>query len=603
MAYSAKDIKHLDIIEAIRLRPGMYVGGKNEKGLHHLVWEVIDNAVDEALAGHAKNIKVFYDKKKHIIRVEDDGRGIPVDKHPKEKIPVIYMIFEKAHTGGKFDKNAYQVSAGLHGVGVKAVNALSERLDVWVCRDGKKYHVAYEKGKRVTDLEVVDKCDNTGTIIEFKPDKEIFGNLKIEEERIKERLQKLALALPEGVTIEFYVNDKKALTVTSKTPEQLLKESGAKKIWAIERKRRNKEGITYQIVFGYSDEMDDPQYFLFVNTIPVLPESTFAKDFFKALKSAVKAKLKKDLPDSALKWGLRLYINLLAEDVEFSSQTKEIFSKKLKTFAPEVEKELKKLMPELKPFITERASKYHSLRRKKVSKKEGLDVKFAMPGKFADASNKHDVEVFIVEGDSAGGSAKQARNRKTQAILALKGKPLNVLKETNEKKIHNNEEMKALFRVVDNPKYSKVIIMTDADEDGYHIRALLLGFFYKYAREHIRNGKIYIAIPPLYRLRTNKRDLYVYTKEELERIINQLSESEKKQMVIYRFKGLGEMNPEQLKETAMDPKTRRLMQVKLEDTSQLEDALELLTNRIDISEFINRASQEVDTFLERFLKE
>jgi DNA gyrase subunit B len=597
--YTAEAIQVLKGLEAVRKRPGMYIGSTSENGLHHLVYEVVDNSIDEALAGHCDTINVTIHAD-NSITVQDNGRGIPVDMHPTEKMPAVELALTVLHAGGKFDKNTYKVSGGLHGVGVSVVNALSERLEVVVDRDGSRYRMAFVRGKTVRKLETLGKARGTGTTIRFKPDPEIFTVLEFHYSTLADRLRQLAF-LNKGVSIT--IKDEREQGKS----ETFLAKGGL--VQFVEWLNRNKkplhpkpiaftvmkDDVDVDLALQYEDGYNE-NTFTFVNNINTHEGGTHLTGFKAALTRTINevAKrrdfLKKEgftLSGEDIREGLTCVLHVKVREPQFEGQTK------TKLGNSEVEGIVKTVVNEhLGNYLEEHPPVARNIIEKAVSaarareaarkardlirKKSGLE-NMVLPGKLADCSidDPAHTELYLVEGDSAGGSAKQGRDRQYQAILPLRGKILNVERARIDK-ILSNEEIRSMITAIgtgvkddfklEDARYHKVILMTDADVDGAHIRTLLLTFFFRQMQDLIEAGYVYIAQPPLYRVAKGKDEFYAYSEIERDEYAKRLTNGEGKGTVnIQRYKGLGEMNPEQLWKTTMDPATRTILRVTMED--------------------------------------
>jgi DNA gyrase subunit B len=629
--YQAESIQVLKGLDAVRKRPGMYIGSTSENGLHHLVYEVVDNSIDEALAGHCDSINVTIHAD-NSITVSDNGRGIPVDIHPTEKMSGVEVALTMLHAGGKFDKNTYKVSGGLHGVGVSVVNALSERLEVVVDRDGSRYRMAFVRGKTVKKLEVLGKARGTGTTVRFKPDPEIFTVLEFHYSTLADRLRQLAF-LNKGITIT--IKDERE---GEKKEETFFAKGGLVEFvqWLTRNKKglhpkpiaftATKDDVEVDVALQYEDGYNE-NTFTFVNNINTHEGGTHLTGFKAALTRTINdiAKrrdfLKKEdftLSGEDIREGLTCVLHAKVMEPQFEGQTK------TKLGNSEVEGIVKTLVNEhLGNYLEEHPPVARAIIEKAVSaarareaarkardlvrKKSGLE-NMVLPGKLADCSidDPAHSEIYLVEGDSAGGSAKQGRNRSFQAILPLRGKILNVEKARIDK-ILGNEEIRAIITAVgtgvredfklDDARYHKIILMTDADVDGAHIRTLLLTFFFRQMQELIEAGYVYIAQPPLYRVAKGKEEFYAYTEVERDEYAKRMSNGEGKGSInIQRYKGLGEMNPEQLWRTTMDPASRTILRVTMEDAveaSKLFD--ELMGDEVEPRrQFIERNAKYVN---------
>ncbi|MDI3548518.1 MAG: gyrase subunit [Halanaerobiales bacterium] len=597
--YEAENIEVLEGLEAVRKRPGMYIGSTSIEGLHHLVYEVVDNSIDEAMAGFCDEIEVILDPG-NIVTVRDNGRGIPVEPHPKLKRPAVEVVLTVLHAGGKFGGEGYKVTGGLHGVGVSVVNALSEWLEIEVSwKDGKVYRQRFERGIPVSELEVVAKAEGrgTGTTITFLPDGEIFDDLQFRYKILTQRLRELAF-LNKGVKIT--IRDKREEEVKE---DEYCYEGGI--ISFVRYLNKNKTTLfadpfylkekgdegEVEIALQYNDGFID-NIFTFANNINTHEGGTHLSGFKTALTRTINdyARIKGFLKDNDenlsgedIREGITAVISVKLSEPQFEGQTKtklgnseirgfvdSALSRNLSTFLEENPK-IGKIIVE-KALNAARARKAAKKARELTRRKNALTTT-ALPGKLADCSSRDtkQTEIYIVEGDSAGGSAKQGRDRRFQAILPLRGKILNVEK-ARINKILNNEEIRALITAIgtgvgdefdiEKTRYGKIIIMTDADVDGAHIRTLLLTFFYRYMRPLIEEGLIYIAQPPLYKVKKGKREDYVYDDKALNKLLDKIGRDN---ISIQRYKGLGEMNPEQLWETTMDPENRIILQVRIED--------------------------------------
>ena len=609
--YDAQSITVLKGLEAVRRRPGMYIGSTSETGLHHLVYEVVDNSIDEALAGFCDNIAVTIHPD-NSITVADNGRGIPVDVHPTEKLPAVEVALTMLHAGGKFDKNTYKVSGGLHGVGVSVVNALSERLEVIVDRDGSRYHMAFVRGKTVKKLNVLGKARGTGTTIRFKPDPEIFEVLEFHYTTLADRLRQLAF-LNKGVTIT--LKDERADAAKTET---FYAKGGL--VQFVEWLNRNKKPIHPKPVAfnAVKDEVDvdvalqyedgyNENTFTFVNNINTHEGGTHLTGFKAALTRTIndiarkRDFLKKEgftLSGEDIREGLTCVLHVKVKEPQFEGQTKtKLGNSEVEGIVKQVVNEhlgswLEEHPPVARAIIEKavsaaRAREAARKARDLVRKKSGLE-NAVLPGKLADCSIEDPAmtELYLVEGDSAGGSAKQGRDRQFQAILPLRGKILNVEKARIDK-ILSNEEIRSMITAIgtgvredfklDDARYHKIILMTDADVDGAHIRTLLLTFFFRQMQNLIDAGYVYIAQPPLFRVAKGKEEFYAYSEAERDEYSKRLANGDGRGNVnIQRYKGLGEMNPDQLWKTTMDPATRTILRVTMEDAavaSQLFDEL------------------------------
>jgi len=605
--YDAQSITVLKGLEAVRKRPAMYIGSTGENGLHHLVYEVVDNSIDEALAGYCDTISVTIHQD-NAITVTDNGRGIPVDIHPTEKMPGVELALTVLHAGGKFDKSSYKVSGGLHGVGVSVVNALSEKFEVWVDRDGKRHHMGFVRGKTVQKLEVEGKAKGTGTTIWFKPDSQIFTVLDFSWTTLADRLRQLAY-LNKGVRIT--LKDERE----AKPAEETFHAKGGlvEFVQWLNRNKKTlhpkpvaftavKDEVEVDVALQYEDGYNE-NTFTFVNNINTHEGGTHLTGFKAALTRTVNAiandlgALKKadfSLSGEDIREGLTCVLHVKVKEPQFEGQTK------TKLGNGEVEGIVKTVVNEhLASYLQEHPGVARNIIEKAVSaaqareaarkardlvrKKSGLE-NAVLPGKLADCSLDDPAlcEIYLVEGDSAGGTAKQGRDRSFQAILPLRGKILNVERARIDK-ILSNEEIRAMITAIgtgvredfkiENARYHKIILMTDADVDGAHIRTLLLTFFFRQMPELIDQGYIYIAQPPLYRVAKGKEEFYAFNEVEREDYTKRLGGNG---VYIQRYKGLGEMNKDQLWKTTMDPNVRTLMRVTLEaavDASKLFDEL------------------------------
>jgi DNA gyrase subunit B len=607
--YDASDIQVLKGLEAVRKRPGMYIGSTSSRGLHHLVYEVVDNSIDEALVGYCDTVRVVIHPD-NAITVEDNGRGIPVDLHPIEKIPGVELAMTVLHAGGKFDKNSYKVSGGLHGVGVSVVNALSETLKVWVKRDGREHFMEFRRGDTVRKLEVIGKvgAKESGTKVWFKPDPEIFTELVYDYTILQSRLRELSY-LNKGVSITLTderIGQERAETFHAKggLKEFVAHLNSTKKSLHPEILYLDieKDDVGIELALQYNDGYNE-NVFSFVNNINTHEGGTHLTGFKSALTRTINAyaakgnALKKSdftLSGEDVREGLTAVLHVKVREPQFEGQTK------TKLGNSEVETAVKTAVNEwLGGFLDEHPRVANIVVEKAVSaarareaarkardltrKKSALDV-----GNLADCSLSDPAmcEIYLVEGDSAGGSAKQGRDRMFQAILPLRGKILNVEKARIDK-ILSNEEIRTIITAIgagikdefsiESARYHKIIIMTDADVDGAHIRTLLLTFFYRQMPELIESGFVYIAQPPLFRVAKGKEEYYAYDMAERDEIAKRMSNGDgKASLNIQRYKGLGEMNPDQLWKTTMDPETRTILKVNVEDAIQADQIFQML---------------------------
>jgi len=619
--YTAKNIQVLEGLEAVRKRPAMYIGDTGERGLHHLVFEVVDNSIDEALAGYCKNIEISLGDGS-VITVTDDGRGIPVEMHEETKKSALEVVMTILHAGGKFDNKTYKVSGGLHGVGVSCVNALSEWLEVDVKRDGKHYRQKYERGKPVTPVREIGPAKGSGTIVRFKPDSQIFSDISFHFEILANRMRELAF-LNKGLRI---------LIRNELTGEQEDNHYEGGLLSFVEFINKNKAPITKTIYFekadgdvsvevamqyneGYADNI-----YTFANNINTIEGGFHLVGFRSALTRAMndyaaanngkKGEVK--ISGDDLKEGLAAVLSVKLPRPQFEGQTKtklgnseikgiveSIVGEKLKEFMEENPAEARKMMEKATSaaHAREAAQKARELVRRKGAMESGV-----LPGKLADCSEEDPAksEIYIVEGDSAGGSAKQGRDRKFQAILPLRGKILNVEK-AQIAKILSSDGIRTLISAIGTGfgedfdlkklRYHKIVIMTDADVDGAHIRTLLLTLFFRYLRELVDKGHIFIAQPPLYKAKKGKQEAYAYSDAEKDKLLAQWGEGTTTQ----RYKGLGEMNPEQLWSTTMDPANRILLQVNVEDAMKADEIFTILMGDAvePRKEFIEAHAKEV----------
>ncbi len=606
-SYEADDIQVLEGLEAVRKRPGMYIGSTSQRGLHHLVWEIVDNSIDEALAGYADEIHIRVDKN-HIVEVEDNGRGMPVGINSKSGISAVETIFTILHAGGKFGGGAYKVSGGLHGVGASVVNALSEWLSVSVFNEGKEYFVKFSHGGNIEEpLKVIGPCDpeKHGSLVRFKADPEIFQETcEYDFEVLNKRIRQLAF-LNKGIHLifEFEPEDKKV---------DYLYHGGIKEYVAYLNKSKQpiheeiiySEGEDEEVLCEVAMQYNDgyvPSIYSFCNNINTGEGGTHEEGFRLALTRVINnyAKdnnlIKKDesLSGDDVREGLTAIISVKHPDPQYEGQTKtklgnsevrkvvsSIFGEQLERFFLENPNTAKIIVD--KAILAGKARLAAKKARELTRRKTALEIT-SLPGKLADCSSKDasECEIYIVEGDSAGGSAKQGRNSRFQAILPLRGKILNVEKARLHRIFENNEirSMITAFGCgigeemdISKLRYHKIMIMTDADVDGAHIRTLMLTFFYRYLRPIIEGGYVYIAQPPLYKLQKGNRIEYAFKDEEMEALKAEMGDK----ISIQRYKGLGEMNPEQLWETTMDPENRTLIQVKIEDAMEADQIFEML---------------------------
>ena len=608
--YGADQIQILEGLEAVRKRPGMYIGSTSSRGLHHLVYEIVDNSVDEALAGYCGSIDVQINED-NSITVKDDGRGIPVGIQKKAGIPAVEVVFTILHAGGKFGGGGYKVSGGLHGVGASVVNALSEWLEVEVRKEGKVYKQRYERGKTMYPLKVVGECslEEHGTTVKFLPDKEIFEETVYDYDILKIRLRETAF-LTKGlkITLRDDREDKKEKTFHYeggiKEFVTYLNRSNAALYDQVIYCEGVRDGVTVEVAMQHNDSYTENIY-SFVNNINTPEGGTHLTGFKNALTKTLndygrKNKILKDsepaLSGEDIREGITVIISVKIGEPQFEGQTKQklgnseargavdaIVSEQLTYFLEQNPSVAKSIVE--KSVLAQRARAAARKARDLTRRKTVLDG-LALPGKLADCSSKRpeECEIYIVEGDSAGGSAKDARNKSTQAILPLRGKILNVEKARLDR-IYGNAEIKAMITAfgtgihedfdISKLRYHKIIIMTDADVDGAHISTLLLTFIYRFMPELIKQGYVYLAQPPLYKLEKNKRVWYAYSDEELNNILKEVGRDQNNK--IQRYKGLGEMDAEQLWETTMDPERRVLLRVTMDEAMAAEIDLTFTT--------------------------
>ena len=603
--YGAEEIQVLEGLEPVRKRPGMYIGSTGKPGLHHLVYEIVDNSIDEALAGHCNEIKICINED-GSIRVEDNGRGMPVDIHPKQKIPAVEVIHSILHAGGKFDENGgYKVSGGLHGVGASVVNALSSRMEVKIKRNGNLYKQEYSRGKTMTKLEIIGTSTETGSITEFMPDDQIFDDIEFDYDTLNYRFREMAF-LNKGLKIQ--LEDKRKGREKTNT---CCYEGGIKEF--IKYQNKNKEKLHEDIIF-FDKKLDNSQVEVaiqytdrysetllsYANNINTTEGGYHLSGFKSALTRVIndyakKAKLIGENDNSLLgedvREGLTAIISVKLTNPQFEGQTKTklgnsfirgvvetAVNENVYAFLIEHPKQAKIIIEKCikSARVREAAKKARDLTRRKTA----LDS-LALPGKLSDCSEKDPKlsEIFLVEGDSAGGSARQGRDRNRQAVLPLRGKILNVEKARLDK-ILSSEEIKNMITAfgcgigddfeLDKLRYHKIIIMTDADVDGAHIRTLLLTFFYRYMMPLVEAGHVYAAQPPLYKVKKGKKEYYTYSENEQKKLMKNLAEQGGKSD-IQRYKGLGEMDYNQLWETTMDYDKRTLIQITVEDASAADD--------------------------------
>ncbi|MGB9719235.1 MAG: DNA topoisomerase (ATP-hydrolyzing) subunit B [Candidatus Anstonellales archaeon] len=618
--YGAESIKVLEGLGAVRKRPAMYIGDTGKRGLNHLLFEVVDNSIDEALAGFCKNIEVVLKKDGSAV-VKDDGRGIPTEIHPEYKISALEIVITKLHAGGKFEKGAYTVSGGLHGVGVSVVNALSEWMEVEVHRDGKIYRQQYKRGTPSSPVETIGNTTSTGTTVRFKPDPLVFKEGDFDYEMVKERLKELSF-LNKGLRIVF--KDERSGS------EEEFVHSGGIAEFVVELNKAKAavhKPVYFQKEVGdsvveYAIQYNDGYYetiYTFANDIRTEEGGTHLSGFRTALTRAVNDYIKENemlkgeekVSGDDVKEGLTAVLSVKLPEPQFEGQTKtklgnsemkgivdSVVYDTLKTWMLEHPEDAKKIALKC---INAKEAREAAKKAKEMIRRKGVFETSVLPGKLADCieQNPEKAELFIVEGDSAGGSAKQGRDRQTQAILPLKGKILNVEKAPIHKIVKSTEIKNIILALgcgfeddfdISKLRYHKIIIMSDADVDGSHIRTLLLTLFYRYMREIIEKGYLYVAQPPLYRVKKGKMIKYAYSDEGLGKIIAEIGEAD-----IQRYKGLGEMNPEQLWETTMNAETRTLKKVTIEDAAIADQLFSILMgeNVEPRREFIEKHAIEV----------
>ncbi|PRR81383.1 DNA topoisomerase (ATP-hydrolyzing) subunit B [Clostridium vincentii] len=604
--YGEDQIQVLEGLEAVRKRPGMYIGNTSSTGLHHLVYEIVDNSIDEALAGYCNNIKVIINED-NSIQVEDDGRGMPVGLHTKMQRPAVEVIMTILHAGGKFGGGGYKVSGGLHGVGASVVNALSEKCIVTVKREGHVWQQEYEKGKVFTDLKAIGDCDTTGTTVYFKPDPEIFEEIVFDFDTLEQKLREVAF-LNKGInitlidkrddnTVEFHYEGgiKSFVSYLNRNKEALHKEP----IYV----EGLKDNISVEVALQYNDGYNE-NIFSFANNIDTVEGGTHLVGFKTALTRVFNDYSKKfghlkendkNLSGDDIREGLTSVISVKIEDPQFEGQTKtklgnsevrgivdSIVGEGMRTFLEE--------NPAIGKIIVDKAlmaarARDAARKARELTRKSVLE-RSTLPGKLADCSSKDpkECEIYIVEGDSAGGSAKQGRNRRFQAILPLRGKILNVEKQRLDR-ILNADSIRSMITAfgggigtdfdVEKIRYNRIIIMTDADVDGAHIRTLLLTFFYRYMKDLVDGGHVYIAQPPLFKVSKGKKEAYAYTDQELTEVLTEFGGKDNS-VNIQRYKGLGEMNAEQLWDTTMDPEKRILLKATVGDAMAADEIFTIL---------------------------
>ncbi len=609
--YDAEQIQVLEGLEAVRKRPGMYIGSTSARGLHHLVYEIVDNSIDEALAGYCKHIRVVIEKD-NSITVTDDGRGIPTGIHPKMGIPAVEVVFTVLHAGGKFGGGGYKVSGGLHGVGASVVNALSEFVEVEISNGEHVYYQKYERGKSCGPLKEIGDTDKTGTKVHFKPDGEIFETLVFDFDTLLLRLREQAF-LNAGVRITLIDNRDDA--PDNKKEEDMIYEGGIREF--VSYINRNKEPIHSEVIYvnsvrenseaevaiqyndGYTENIIS-----FANNINTTEGGTHEVGFKAALTKVINDYARKykflkendeNLKGEDVREGLSCVISVKVTEAQFEGQTKtklgnsemrsiveKMVNEKLTEFFEENPAVAKTIVDK---SLTASRAREAAKRARENTRRKGALESASLPGKLADCSDKDNTytEIYIVEGDSAGGSAKQGRDRRFQAILPLWGKMLNVEKARVDK-VYGNDKLTPVITAlgagfgedfnIEKLRYGKIVIMADADVDGAHIRTLLLTFFFRFMRPLIEEGHVYIAQPPLYKISRGKVHKYAYSDAELREVLDEMGEG--KQPTIQRYKGLGEMNPEQLWETTMDPERRVMLRVDLEDARQADETFTIL---------------------------
>ena len=612
--YSADNIQVLEGLEAVRKRPAMYIGDVSNKGLHHLIWEVVDNSIDEALAGHCDTISVTINKD-NSITVKDNGRGIPTGIHPKENRSALEVVMTVLHAGGKFDKDTYKVSGGLHGVGVSCVNALSENLTATVHRDGKIFEQKYKKGIPNSDVKEIGKTKERGTIVTFTPDKEIFTVHEYKYDTVATRLRELSF-LNSGIKI--LLTDERELDENNEQKsDEFYSEGGLVEFvnyldGSREKLIQNpiymegkKEEVPVQVALSYNLSYSE-NVVSYVNNINTIEGGTHVAGFRRGLTRTLKSyadrsglleKAKVDISGDDFREGLTAVISIKVAEPQFEGQTKTklgnseamgavdvCVGEMLGNFLEENPKEAKQIISKV---VLAAQARHAARKAREMVQRKNVLTGTGLPGKLADCSEKDPAlcELYVVEGDSAGGSAKQGRDRTFQAILPLKGKILNVEK-AQEHKIYDNDEIKNIITALgvkfgtdedekelnlEKLRYYKVIIMTDADIDGSHIRTLVLTFFFRYMRPLIDKGYLYIALPPLYQISKGKKSEYVWSENDKDRLVKEMAKDGKESSVnIQRYKGLGEMNPEQLWTTTMDPAQRLLNKVTIESAAEAD---------------------------------
>ena len=620
--YSAGSIQVLEGLEAVRKRPAMYIGDVSEKGLHHLVYEVVDNSIDEALAGYATIIDVIINED-NSITVMDNGRGIPVDFHEKEGKSALEVVMTVLHAGGKFNKDSYKVSGGLHGVGVSCVNALSSYLKAEVHRNNKIYFQEYEKGKPLGEIKEMGETDKTGTIITFKPDEEIFAERDYKFEILASRLRELAF-LNKGIRLN--ITDKREQEENGNGGEfvhdSFYSDEGLKEFVEFLDATREKiiedtiymetlkNDIPVEIALQYNNSFAENLH-SYVNNINTIEGGTHLAGFRRGLtrtlksyadKSGMLSKLKFNISGDDFREGLTAIISVKVQEPQFEGQTKtklgnsdvtgavdQATSELLNNYLEENPKDARTIV---KKVITAAQARNAAKKAREMVQRKNVMTGSGLPGKLADCSNNDptQTEVYLVEGDSAGGTAKQGRDRRCQAILPLRGKILNVEKALRTK-IFENEEIKNIFTAlgvsvgteddskelnIEKLRYHKIIIMCDADVDGSHIETLIMTFFFRYMTELVRHGYIYIATPPLYQIRKGKTARYCWNEEERAQVVAELGKGKEANVSIQRYKGLGEMNSEQLWETTMNPEFRKLRQVTIESAAEADRIFSML---------------------------